>query len=207
MRSKPVDIGNTVRRGIIHYRTTGDPYVPENEYDAGNGACMRCLPIALTHWNATTARLKMASRIQAHVTHNSRISDAGTETVLQMLVSAFKGEGKESLQSLAQELAERHSLFRYDGKPRVNPSGWIVETLQAVFQAFFAHDSFEDILIDLVNRGGDADTTGAIGGMLAGACYGLPAVPEEWLKSLKPEVRRSCEGQSTQLLAMAAQRF
>ncbi len=47
MRGKPVDIGNTVRRGILRYRTTGQAEVPENEYDAGNGACMRTLPVAL----------------------------------------------------------------------------------------------------------------------------------------------------------------
>ena len=38
---------------------------------------------------------------------------------------------------------------------------------------FFDTDVFEDCLIDVVNRGGDADTTGAIAGMLAGARYGL----------------------------------
>jgi ADP-ribosyl-[dinitrogen reductase] hydrolase len=47
MRTKPVDIGHTVRRGISQYRLHGTLEVPENEHDAGNGACMRCLPIAL----------------------------------------------------------------------------------------------------------------------------------------------------------------
>ncbi len=47
MRTKPVDIGHTVRRGISLYRSTGVTEVPKNDYDAGNGACMRALPIAL----------------------------------------------------------------------------------------------------------------------------------------------------------------
>jgi len=38
MRSKPVDIGNTVRRGIIHFRKTGNVDPPLSEHDAGNGA-------------------------------------------------------------------------------------------------------------------------------------------------------------------------
>ena len=39
MRAKPVDIGSTVRRGLLAYRKTGDPKMPTSEHDAGNGAC------------------------------------------------------------------------------------------------------------------------------------------------------------------------
>jgi ADP-ribosyl-[dinitrogen reductase] hydrolase len=79
----------------------------------------------------------------------------------------------------------------------------MVETLQAVFQAFFAHDNLETILIDVVNRGGDADTTGAIAGMLAGACHGVDAIPRRWLRALDREVRTACEDQALALLELA----
>jgi ADP-ribosyl-[dinitrogen reductase] hydrolase len=36
----------------------------------------------------------------------------------------------------------------------------------------------------VVNQGGDADTTGAIAGMLAGAHYGIENIPKKWLKKL-----------------------
>jgi ADP-ribosyl-[dinitrogen reductase] hydrolase len=206
MRSKPVDIGNTVRRGIIHFRTTDIPRVDENAYDAGNGACMRCLPVALAYWNASSETLTEASRIQSHVTHHAPIADAGTEAVLRMLVSAFKGEPKARMREIAEELVARHKPYRFHKRTVENPSGWIVETLKAVFQAFFAHDSFEATLVDVVNRGGDADTTGAIAGMLAGACYGTAAIPRQWLKSLDREVKRRCEEQAMQLLALAMKR-
>jgi len=203
MRSKPVDIGNTVRRGIVHYRTTGQPFVAENDYNAGNGACMRCLPIALACWNDSAAGLVAASRAQAHVTHNNAVADAGTETVLMMLVSACKGASKRSLQGHADALVDAYRGFRYDRSRIENPGGWIVETLQAVFQAFFAHDSFEEILVDVVNRGGDADTTGAIAGMLAGTYYGSRAIPAAWLRVLDGEVRKACQQQAVDLLALA----
>lgn len=206
MRSKPVDIGNTVRRGIVHYRITGRPFVAENEYNAGNGACMRCLPVALACRDASATELTAASRAQAHVTHNNAVADAGTETVLLMLVSAMKGEPKRALQRHADALVESHGGFRYDGRRVENPGGWIVETLQAVFQAFFAQQSFEEILIDVVNRGGDADTTGAIAGMLAGAYYGSRAIPAHWLRALDAQVRKSCEKQAVDLLALAARK-
>ena len=36
MRGKPVDIGATVRRGLLNFRKTGNPETPLNEHDAGN---------------------------------------------------------------------------------------------------------------------------------------------------------------------------
>jgi ADP-ribosylglycohydrolase len=40
--------------------------------------------------------------------------------------------------------------------------------------------SFEAALIDVVNRGGDADTNGAITGALLGARHGAAAIPDRW---------------------------
>jgi ADP-ribosyl-[dinitrogen reductase] hydrolase len=203
MRGKPVDIGNTVRRGIVRFRSTGEPQVPVNEYDAGNGACMRCLPIALACWSAPPEVWQQASRRQSHVTHNSPVADIGTELLLQLVISALQGIPKDSLQGIVQVEVERYRVYRYDRRPIENPSGWIVETLQVVLQAFFAHDGFQETLVDVVNRGGDADTTGAIAGMLAGACYGVSAIPIPWLKGLDHRVRKACERQALDLLNLA----
>ncbi|MFN3864068.1 MAG: ADP-ribosylglycohydrolase family protein, partial [Erythrobacter sp.] len=40
--------------------------------------------------------------------------------------------------------------------------------------------------------GGDADTTAAIAGQLAGAIYGASGIPQEWLERLawKPRIER-----------------
>ena len=205
MRGKPIDIGNTVRRGIVQFRNTGRPWVDENQYDAGNGACMRALPIAIRYHNSPTDTLVVASRTQAHTTHNNPLSDAGTETVLEMVVAAIKGGEKTELKQLAGQLVERHGEYRFDKRRVENPSGYIVETLQAVFQAFFEHDGFEQTLIDVVNRGGDADTTGAIAGMIAGAHYGLAQIPARWSKKLDRAVKKRCEQQTYDLLKLAAE--
>jgi ADP-ribosyl-[dinitrogen reductase] hydrolase len=39
-------------------------------------------------------------------------------------------------------------------------------------------------LIEAVNLGDDADTTGAIYGQIAGAYYGIDAIPERWLEKI-----------------------
>ena len=165
MRKKPVDIGHTVRRGIIHYRSTGLPLVPENEYDAGNGACMRSLPVALRYWNAPEEQMIAASREQSHTTHHNAMADAGTETILKMITASMRGEDLDQLRLLVDSLIEAYPIYRFDRRRVENPSGFIVETLQVVWQAFFEYETFEKILVDVVNRGGDADTTGAIVGI------------------------------------------
>ena len=55
----------------------------------------------------------------------------------------------------------------------------------------------------MVNQGGDADTTGAIAGMIAGAFYGFEALPQHWLKKLNLEVRQQVETSAAGLLNMS----
>ncbi len=201
MRAKPVDIGNTVRRGIIEFRRTGRIEAPPSEHDAGNGACMRVLPVALATLGQPEETVRAACRVQAHLTHNNPLSDAGTETIVLMIQDALRGASRDELipRRLAPLLAA-FPLFDPAGKREENPSGFIKDTLRAVFQALLDTDSFETCLIDVVNRGGDADTTGAIAGMLAGALYGPASLPEPWLAVLAPDTRKTCKAQARALL-------
>ena len=207
MRGKPVDIGHTVRRGISLYRRTGVTEVPEHEYDAGNGACMRCLPIALYTLGAEPEAVDRANRLQAHITHHNALSDLGTLTVIRLTQTALLGGTRQDLRQLAESLVATEPRFAFDGGRRQDsPGGYIVETLRAVFQALFATESFESALIDVVNRGGDADTTGAILGMIAGALYGFDAIPRRWLKALDRDTARLCRRQALDLLSLSADR-
>lgn len=205
MRAKPVDIGNTVRRGLLHFRKTGQTTMPEGEYDAGNGAAMRVLPAALATFGQSIEEVRNACRLQSHITHHNRLSDAATETLALMVQDALAGADKLHLLHMrAHPLALKHPEFSFRAvKQRQNPSGYVGETLQAVFQALFDTDNFEDCLIDVVNRGGDADTTGAIAGMLAGALYGTAAIPWRWLDHLDPHTREVCAEQAVALLGSA----
>lgn len=203
MRTKPVDIGNTVRRGIAHFRQTAEAEMPENEHGAGNGACMRCLPVALCTLGAEAEAVDRANRIQAHVTHHNRLSDAGTLCVIRMVQAAIFGGDKASLKRLVESLIAEERHFAFERKRIDNPSAYIVDTLRVVFQALFATDSFESALIDVVNRGGDADTTGAIIGMLAGALYGPAAIPVRWTRHLDRHIKQEAVSQAHALLALS----
>jgi ADP-ribosyl-[dinitrogen reductase] hydrolase len=168
---------------------------------------MRSLPIALFYCNAPDNERIQASRRQSHTTHNNPMADAGTETIVDMVVAALKGWHKSQLEEMAASLVSRFPLYRFDRRQIENPSGYIVDTLQAVFQAFFSKQSYEEILVDVVNRGGDSDTTGAIAGMLAGAYYGVNEIPVNWRDCLDVNVLRECRDQALKLLAQGKQQY
>jgi len=205
MRAKPVDIGNTVRRNLLQFRKTGQPEAAYSDHDAGNGAAMRVLPVALTTFGQTEEQVRAASRAQAHVTHHCALSDAACECLIFMVQDALRGADKNYLlHTYAHPLAAQFPDFKFRAvKQSANPSGYIVDTMQAVFQSFFDTDDFRDCLLDVVNRGGDADTTGAIAGMLAGALHGLDDIPETWLKALDVNTSRACATQAQGLMQIS----
>jgi ADP-ribosyl-[dinitrogen reductase] hydrolase len=196
MRSKPVDIGHTVRRGLLRFRTTGLACVPLTD-DAGNGATMRCAPTALILLGAPPDTLARATLAQARVTHHNPLTDAATLAVVNMIQAGIQGAGApgvgiRTIMAQAHLLAHEFPQFRFRGKRANNPSGYIVDTMRAVLQAIDVNDAFEPALIQVVNCGGDADTTGAITGMIMGALVGESGLPERWLKALDSKVRRRC---------------
>ncbi len=196
MRGQPVDIGHTVRRGILRFRQTGEACMPPSE-DAGNGATMRCAPTALILLGAPADTLARATLAQARVTHNNPLTDAATLTVVNMIQAGLRaadapGQGIRAVMAQAHLLAREFPLFRFRGRRALNPSGYVVDTLRAVLQAIDLNDSFESALLQVVNCGGDADTTGAITGMIMGALVGEQGLPERWLKALDGSVHRRC---------------
>lgn len=204
MRAKPVDIGNTVRRNLVAFRTSRNLQAPASEHDAGNGAAMRCLPVALACHGQPPETVISASRAQAHVTHHNALSDAACETLIFMVQDFLAGRSAHDVErQRLGPLVAAHPVFAWDRKHCENPGGYVVDTLRAVFQSFYATECFEDCLIDIVNRGGDADTTGAIAGMLAGARYGLAAIPRRWLRALDEVTRVRCEKQAEALIRLA----
>lgn len=205
MKTNPPDIGLATRRGILRYRKTQQPLdYTEDKQAAGNGACMRLLPIALATFGQSPDTIKNANLKHAHITHPNTLSDEGCYIVIHLIHLILNGEqNKETLQQAVHQWIERNPRFEYRQKSVQNPSGFIVETLQTVFQSFFHTDSFESCLIDVVNRGGDADTTGAIAGMLAGALYGKKSIPLRWLNDLDPAIYQQCTEQALQLMQLS----
>ncbi len=201
LNSKPIDAGNTCRRGIRRYMLDGSLEAPANEGDAGNGACMRNLPVALATLGAA-ADFEQWTLAQCHLTHNHPLSDAATLALGRMVQQLLQGGGIKACRTEANRLLALQPKFRFDPYPGL-ASGYILDTVQTVLHYFFRTDSFESCVTDVVNRGEDADTTGALAGMLAGAAYGIEGTPMRWLGALDPHVKRQIEMQVSALLSIA----
>lgn len=199
MRAKPVDIGNTVRRNLITWRRTGEAKAPYSEHDAGNGAAMRLLPVALVSLGRSLTDIATANAAQAHVTHHNALSDAACECLIALIHAGLLHRPAEALIAI-DRLFDTQPVFKLPAKRVENPSGFIVDTMHAVLQTL---EDFEDVfpaLVDIVNRGGDADTTGAIVGMLVGARHGVDALPKRWVRALDRATRDRCTYQAEALL-------
>ena len=196
--SKPPDIGNTCRRGIVRFMTRGTVHGSPNEGDAGNGAVMRVAPVALATL-ANDQLLNVHVVAQARITHNHPLSDGASVLVAQLIQLALIGHAMDRLQRQVDWAVLAFPQFSYR---RFNglSTAYVVDTMQTVLHFFFSTSSFEECIVATVNQGGDADTTGAIVGAIAGAYYGLDAIPREWIRKLDPQVRDELDILADQLV-------
>jgi ADP-ribosyl-[dinitrogen reductase] hydrolase len=201
LRTHPVDIGNTCRRGIGRYISDGSMAKPYNDGDAGNGACMRNVPVALATLGNDKAYTRWTLE-QCHVTHNHPLSDAATLALGRMAQVLLRGGGVKDVRKIANRLVDDHKTFRFAPYHGMS-SAYVVDTVQTVLHFYFSTDSFQSCLIETVNQGGDADTTGAIVGMLAGATYGYAKIPESWLRRLDQQAADEIRRQVPALLKIA----
>lgn len=186
-QSKPPDVGNTCRRGIARFINQGTVHGPPNDGDAGNGAVMRMAPVAVAAL-ADERLLEEMTIGQAHITHHHALSDAASLLAGRLIQLAMIGHAMDRLQRQATAMVAQFPSFRfapYHGMA----TAYVVDTMQTVLHFLFSTSSFEECVVSTVNQGGDADTTGAIVGAIAGAYYGLDSIPREWLRKLEPEVR------------------
>ena len=81
LKTKPIDVGDTCRRGIRNFMLTGKLETPPNQWDGGNGALMRMAPVALATLGDSEL-LDCRAVEQAHLTH---IPTPGDEAGLRKL--------------------------------------------------------------------------------------------------------------------------
>jgi ADP-ribosylglycohydrolase len=107
---------------------------------------------------------------------------------------------EQALNALVEE-ANRHGAEPSCKRPT---QGFPPACIPTCLYLLLTTDSFEEALVEVVNLGGDADSAGAILGALAGAHYGVDAIPDRWLAGLQNRdaidrravalLRRSAEG-------------
>jgi len=190
------DIGMTTSRGLRRFESgtpaaeSGDP----SETASGNGSIMRLAPVPIANWEwleTDPDRLIARLRESSLPTHRSVACQHACAYLGLLLAGLIAGYGREQILDPGwRPVADRRDRwhpqiaevatgsFRSKQPPQIRGSGWVVESLEAALWAFAAASDFEDAVLVAVNLGNDADTTGAVCGQLAGACFGQSGIPE-----------------------------
>jgi ADP-ribosyl-[dinitrogen reductase] hydrolase len=191
--SDPKDIGNTTRdaldrlaRGVPWNEAGEEAYRNRGPRDsAGNGAIMRCAPIAMRFRN-DPERLRDVSIDVSRITHANPLCTWASVAVNQAIVALLNGAsiaGALAGSSTGIENAQVRAAVD-QGTPTkreaVKSAGFVLDTLSAAYWSLQQSSSFEDAVVTAIGLGGDTDTTGAVVGALAGAHYGLAAIPGRW---------------------------
>ncbi len=216
-RAGPADIGRQTRlalRRIAH----GEPWdaavaavQAETPWSAGNGSVMRCWPVALARCN-DLERLLADSRLQSQVTHPHPECVAGCAFVNAAIYHMARGIppaeavnralDQADLPTELRQVIEIAPAKRRDDLPN---TGWVRHTLESAIWGLLITDSFEEAVVQVANLGDDADTAAAVVGALAGAAYGLNAIPADWRAALHGQwpLRGGERWDTAQLIALA----
>lgn len=160
---------------------------------AGNGAVMRCSPVAL-RWRLAPRRLIDETRESAAVTHHDGRCSWSAVAVNAVLVRSLAGQATD-LGTLALALdsagapGEVGDAIRFtQGCPLRRLSlddpramGYTLKAMQAGLWCLSQADDFEDVLVQIVNAGGDTDTNAAVAGAVMGCRVGSAGIPSRWL--------------------------
>lgn len=201
--SGPFDIGLMTAEAIDAYHS-GESWNqagitvwegrPEGQ-NAGNGSVMRCAPYALAY-NESQFLRRYASKWSSAITHadprctyscmllNDVIASylAGETVALTEMATILNRGAPDALTAAISELPD------FDDVDALSSSGYVIDTLQTALYLTITADSAEDAICRAVNRGGDADTVGAVTGALVGARFGAQALPDSWLTAISETI-------------------
>jgi len=194
MESMPKDIGNTTLQSL-GYLASGVPWneagartlAQKGDSAAGNGSIMRAAPLALACRNDPDALIRQSLDISL-ITHADPRCCWSCVALNQAIVALLTGSDDVIAaaanvdETLVREVLASVATIRRD---EVKSGGYVLHTLGAAFWSLLHYDSFEEVVVAAVNLGGDADSTGAVAGALAGARYGASAIPDRWLAVLQ----------------------
>ncbi len=187
----PSDIGITIfgalRDGVM------------NPQSQANGALMRVAPIGVAGAWLADETVIAYSDIDCALTHiQPSCRDANRLWALGIAKAIREGlsgaQVYEYLRTIASTLSEESLLLEVIEKAEHEgplscdgpDQGWVIIAFHLALHTLLHAPSFEEGIIDVTMRAGDADTNAAIYGALAGAVAGVDAIPERWIRALRP---------------------
>jgi len=193
------DIGNTTKASLQRFMETGNPYSgPTNPETGSNGSLMRLSPVPLFYHTHPREAVEY-SGLSSKTTHGALAAIDSCRYLGALIIGALKGIKREALLTARYEPAAgiwcktpltsevdavARGSFKRSEPPVIKAQGTAAKTLEAALWAFLKGRSFEEGCLLAVNLGDDSDTVGAVYGQLAGAYYGVDAIPNMWRSEL-----------------------
>jgi ADP-ribosyl-[dinitrogen reductase] hydrolase len=158
---------------------------------AGNGAVMRCAPVAM-RWPHDRMKLLEETETSSRVTHhdprcswsafavNLAVAEAlnGRTASIDSIANAMElaGVGPHTLHAVRDVAGHTLERLRLDG----STIGFTLKAMQAGLWCLEHSADFEESLVMVIQAGGDTDTNGAVAGAILGALHGASAIPDRW---------------------------
>jgi ADP-ribosyl-[dinitrogen reductase] hydrolase len=161
---------------IVHQRNHGS---------RTNGSVMRGFPLGIFY---PAPEVYEVSLTCSGITHYDPVGGHCSAFLNVMVSDMCRGSARAAAFRHARSICtnnEVHAVLgsydHYDPDPSLDS----VLCSHAALHSFMNAKSAEMAILSAVNLGGDADTVGACTGALAGACWGLEALPVRWREGLE----------------------
>jgi ADP-ribosyl-[dinitrogen reductase] hydrolase len=161
---------------LVHKRLRGS---------RSNGSVMRGFPVGIFYSSAHVYEVSVAC---SQLTHFDPVAAHCSAWLNVMVSDMCRGISRVKAYHHARSLCrdpEVHAILGNYTEYTPVPSLDAVLCSHASLFCFMNAGTLEGAILSAVNLGGDADTVGACCGALAGANWGLGAIPDRWRQDLK----------------------
>ena len=200
---------NSVQRIVsgAHWSEAAEPNA------AGNGVAMKIAPIGVLYGLGELNDFDMITVVSniARMTHGDTRATIAAIGQCHLIASAMKYNETGLMFELANlhyEIKDLERCFGYVGEPlssvveraikmsenketddairkEIGAGPFVLESFPFTCALVYRHLCIENCMENIVNQGGDADTTAAMAGSLLGAAYGYSKFPFKWRRGLE----------------------
>ncbi len=183
---------SALRQGMLPSEAARLIWERDGGQPAGNGAVMRCAPVAM-RWPGNYAKLLEETENSSRVTHhdprcawsafaaNLAVAEAlnGRTASIDLIAETLEhaGVGPHTLYAVRDVAGRSLEHLRLDG----SAIGFTLKAMQAGLWCLEQSADFEESLVAVIQAGGDTDTNGAVAGAILGALHGASTIPDRWI--------------------------